>query len=198
MLKDSALNLFGRYFKGDTLKARSSRGTLILTIGMGTERAMRLVRNMILARLLAPDSFGLMGIILAAITVMDSFSDIGIGQSIIQNKDGKDFDYLNAAWWVGAFRGIALYIVGFLAAPLICRFYEEPQLLWLLRFTFTAALFNGFMSPRVFVLRKEFKFIKSTLLLQGSDLFGSFVSIGLTDYAERMGTGNRVCNPKRI
>jgi len=168
--------------RGSSLRARSARGAFILTIGIGFERAMRLVRNMILARLLAPESFGLMGIIMAVIMVMDSFSDIGVRQSIIHNKAGKDPQYLNAAWWVGALRGVFLFAIGFFAASLICRFYVKPQLLWLLRFTFVAVLFNGMLSPRIFVLQKEFRFVQSTLLIQGSDLLGTLVSIALALY----------------
>jgi len=181
-LKAGAITRFGRHFTGNGLKARSSRGAFVLSIGMGTERVMRLVRNMVLARLLARESFGLMGIIMAVITLMESLSDVGIRQSIIQNKAGKDPQYLNAAWWASVLRGIVLFAVGFLCAPLICRFYNEPRLLWLLRFSFGFVLFSGLMSPRVVVLQKEFKFAKNTLLMQGSDLFGTFVSITLALY----------------
>lgn len=168
--------------RGSDLKARSARGALVLGIGTIIERVLRLVRNMILARLLAPESFGLMGIIMAVITVMDSFSDIGVRQSIIHNKAGKEPQYLNASWWIGALRGVVLFAIGFFAASLICRFYDKPQLLWLLRFTFVAVLFNGVLSPRIFVLQKEFKFVQSTLLIQGSDLLGTLVSIALALY----------------
>lgn len=51
--------------KGNNLKARAARGSLILAVGAFFERGMALVRNMILARMLAPKDFGLMAIVLA-------------------------------------------------------------------------------------------------------------------------------------
>ena len=48
--------------RGNSLKAKAARGSLVLAVGTFIERGMRLVRNMILARLLAPEDFGLMAI----------------------------------------------------------------------------------------------------------------------------------------
>jgi len=59
---------------GNSLKARSGRSTITLGFGTFAERVLRLVRNMILARLLAPSEFGLMAIIIAASTAFCLFN----------------------------------------------------------------------------------------------------------------------------
>ncbi|MFA5240239.1 MAG: oligosaccharide flippase family protein, partial [Phycisphaerae bacterium] len=146
--------------RGNNLKARSARGAISLGIGSILERGLRLVRNMILARLLVPDEFGLMAIVLAAATTFEAFTEVGVKQSVIHNKKGDETEYLNVAWWFQAVRGLALFVVGFIIAPWIGAFYNNPGLLPLLRVSFIAILFNGFMSPRVYVLEKKIQFGK--------------------------------------
>lgn len=165
--------------RGDNLEAKAARGAMMLTIGTVMERGMRLVRNMILTRLLAPEYFGLMGLVMAVMMLMEALTDVGVAKSVIQNKSGATKEYLNIAWWFRSVRGSGLTLLMVLSAPLICRFYEKPELLNLLRISFLSLLFYGFTSPRIFVLEKEFKFVTYVFLFQGCALFGTLLTIGL-------------------
>src|SRR5262245_43506231 len=61
------------------------------TIGaFGVGQALRLLTNIVLARLLAPELFGIMIIINSVRTGIDLVSDVGIGQSIVQNRNAED------------------------------------------------------------------------------------------------------------
>ncbi|MHC4213271.1 MAG: oligosaccharide flippase family protein [Planctomycetota bacterium] len=171
--------------KGNSLKARSTRGAMILGVGTVLERALRLVRNMILARILVPDEFGLMAIVLSAVMAIEAFVEVGVKQSVIHNKRGAEQEYLNVAWWFQTIRGIALFLVAFLAAPLISSFYENPRLLVLLRVAFVSIALNGLMSPRVHVLEKKIEFGKWVFLYQGSGLVGTLVGLGIALFAFR-------------
>ena len=167
-----------KLLKGDSLKAKSARGVLTLGIGTGIERTLRFVRYMILTRLLIPDEFGLMAIILFLVNVFETVTEVGVRHSVIQNKRGADPEYLNATWWFQTIRGLALFAIAILAAPLISSFYEKPRLLALLQVSLLAIVFRGFTSPRVHVLEREYKFGRTVLLIQGSALIGTFVTIG--------------------
>jgi lipopolysaccharide exporter len=171
--------------RGDSLKKRSARGVMVLATGTIVERFLRLLRNMILARLLAPDDFGLMAIVLAASLAFEAFADVGVKQSVIQNKRGAEEEYLNVAWWFQSVRGLVLFLVAFLAAPLISSFYRNPGLLVLLRVTFFGIVFNGLMSPRVHVLEKKIQLGKWVFLYQGSGLVGTLVSLGIAFFVVR-------------
>ncbi|MGB2809080.1 MAG: lipopolysaccharide biosynthesis protein [Sedimentisphaerales bacterium] len=170
--------------RGSNLKARVVRGSLILATGTFAERGMRLVRNMILARLLAPEDFGLMAIVLSVLVVLESFTDIGVRQSIIHHQEGNKNEYLNIAWWIQVIRGVGLFIIALLVAPAICRFYDKPELLNLLRVSFLVVIFHGFTSPRLYLLDKEFRFTKALCLIQGSSLLGTAVAISLALYMQ--------------
>ena len=143
---------------------------------------MRLARNMLLARILAPDAFGTMAMVLAASGIFETLSDVGVRQSIIQSKKGVDADYLNVAWWFQVFRGLGLYILGVIASPWVSHFYRVPELLPLLRVAFIAMIFHGLTSPRAYVLEKKLQFGRYVILTQGSGVISILLTIGLAFY----------------
>lgn len=165
--------------KSSSLKARSTRGAMVLGVGTVVERGLRLVRNMILARLVAPAEFGLVAVVFAALEAFEAFADVGVRQSVIHNKRGDEAEYLNAAWWFQVLRGLVLFVVGFIVAPWIGSFYDNPYLPALIRVAFAATLFFGFLSPRVYILEKNIQFGKYVFLTQGSGLLGTLVTLGI-------------------
>jgi O-antigen/teichoic acid export membrane protein len=175
-----------KLFNSQDLLSRGLRAGSILTLGSFAENILRFIRNVILARLLAPEAFGLMATVLASVAVVEVFSEVGLRQSVIQNKKGTDESFLNIIWWISSLRGIALYIIGYFIAPFICDFYEKPELLFLIRVGFLAMLFNGFLCPKVHVLEKEMRFKKWVILMQGSGILGVLVAIFLAFYLQNV------------
>ena len=178
-------SIIGNRLRGNGLRARSSRGVILLATGTVVERALRLIRNMILARLLAPDEFGLLAVVIAAAAMLEAFAEVGVKQSVVHNKKGDEAEYLNVAWWFQAMRGIGLFVIAYLASPWISRFYNNVELLPLMRVAFAAILFNSFISPRVHVLEKKIHFGKWVFLSQGSGLLGTLVTLGIAFFLVR-------------
>ena len=180
------MNMFGRMrtvisekkllIKGSGLRARSARGIAVLALGTSVEMALRLLRNMLLTRLLVPESFGLMALVMSATLAFQAFTEVGIKHSVIQNKRGDDPEYLNVAWWLQAVRAMGLFLFGFFGAPLVSAFYDNPELLRLLRVAFIAVLFNGFISPRAHVLERKLQFSRIVIVMQG----GAFIAVLIT------------------
>lgn len=164
---------------GQNLLGRSARAGGILTAGSLAENSLRFIRNIILARLLAPEAFGLMATVLASVSVIEAFSEVGLRQSVIQNKKGAEDGFLNITWWISSMRGLILFTIGYLAAPYICDFYGKPESLLLIRTGFLAILFSGFLSPKVHVLEKEMRFRNWVFLMQGSGVLGVLITIAL-------------------
>ncbi len=108
---------------GDSLKAKVLRGGAWLGSGNVAEQAARFGRNMILTRLLAPEAFGALAIVLSAGGVLQSFTDIGVREGLVQNPNGGEDHYVNTAWWLGFGRAVSLAAVLFAVAPLVARFY---------------------------------------------------------------------------
>jgi O-antigen/teichoic acid export membrane protein len=163
--------------KGMDIKAKSARAVVALSIGTVAGRSMRFIRSMILARILAPDQIGIMAIVMSFSIAFDALTEVGVKQSIIQNKQGANNLYLNVAWWMQVTRALCLYGIAVLSAPLISSFYGNPELLPLLRVAFLAVALGGFVSPRAHVLEKEYKFGRAVFLLQGSAILGAVISV---------------------
>ncbi|HZJ69863.1 MAG TPA: oligosaccharide flippase family protein, partial [Planctomycetota bacterium] len=89
----------------------------------GGSQLLRFASNIVLARLLFPEAFGLMAIVNALLQGLHLFSDIGIGPSIIQNARGNDPAFLNTAWTVQVVRGTVLWLVACAIALPAAIFY---------------------------------------------------------------------------
>jgi PST family polysaccharide transporter/lipopolysaccharide exporter len=165
--------------KGTDIKAKSARAVMALGVGTFAGRGMRFIRSMILARILAPDQIGIMAIIMSVSMISEALIEVGVKQSVIQNKQGASVEYLNVAWWMQVARGLLLFGIAFSLAPWISSFYNNPELLPLLRVAFLAVALRGFISPRAHVLEKEYKFGKAVFLVQGSAILGAIITIGL-------------------
>ena len=74
-------------------------------------QAIRLVSNVLLSRMLAPDSFGLMSVVYMLTVALALFSDLGIGRSVVQSRRGNDPAFLDTAWTLGAIRGSGLGVL---------------------------------------------------------------------------------------
>ncbi len=165
--------------KGSGLWAKSVRAIMKLGAGTLTGHGMKLIRQMFLARLIAPSDLGLMAIVVSLSSAFEALTEVGIKEAVIQNKDGAKTEFLNVTWWMQLIRGFCLFVIAMLLAPWLSSFYEKPELLNLLRVCFLAILFKGLVSPRAYVLEKEYKFGRSVLLIQGSAVFGAIVTVVL-------------------
>ncbi len=155
----------------ERLRTRALKGGAVLGVGSVFERGLRFVVNMILARLLAPDQFGLMALVLAANGMFEVLTEVGIGQSVIQNKKGDTDSFLSAAWIFGSLRGVSLCLIGLLIAPWVASIYQDASLTPLLRVVSLTMLFNGMANPRLYVLQKQMKFGRYVIIMQGAACF---------------------------
>ncbi len=171
------LNKLRAISKSDSLRGRVLQSGGVLSIGSFAENFLRFFRNIILARLLAPDAFGLMATIMAIVAAAEAFAEVGLVQSIIQNKKGSEKEFLNVIWWFTAFRAIMLYMIAFFAAPFIADFLNKPEATLILRIALIVILFRGLISPNIYLLQKELNFTKWVLLTQSASLLGIVAAI---------------------
>ncbi len=163
--------------RGSNIKAKSARALVKLGAGTFVGHGMKFVRRMILAKIIAPSELGIMAIVFSVSMILEALTEVGVKQSVIQNKNGADESYLNMAWWMQLVRGLGLYGFAFVAAPWVGSYYHKPELVVLLRVSFLAIVFRSFISPRSYVLEKEYKFGRRVILIEGSAILGSVVTI---------------------
>lgn len=121
--------------------------------------AFRLGSNLIMTRLLMPEAFGLLAFATTVITALTLFTDIGINQSIVREKDGEDPHFLRVAWTVKIIRSLVIsggvVIAGFLIALLAPHFappntvYADPRMPLLVALTSITTLMQGLTSTNM-------------------------------------------------
>jgi O-antigen/teichoic acid export membrane protein len=171
---------FDRFLGGGTLRAKATRGAALLGGGSVAEQAIRFARNMLLTRLLAPNAFGAMAIVMATSAIVGTLTDIGSRSAVIQNPRGGEPSYVNAGWWMEMGRAISMYVVIFTMAPLVAHFYGNAELSVLLRVTLLGTLFDGALSPGSILLQKEMKFGRWMVLNNGGAICGVALTVILS------------------
>jgi len=137
------------------LKSRAFHGTIVTLFGQGAAQSLRLVSNIILSRLLFPEAFGVMAIVRMLMTGLEMMSNVGVQPAIIRHARGDVPSFLNTAWTIQILRGALLWLVGVALAVPLARFYEEPQLTWLVPVAILTALLGGFTSTKLVTLTRN-------------------------------------------
>jgi O-antigen/teichoic acid export membrane protein len=162
---------------GDGLKARVFRGGAWLGVGSASEQILRFVRNMILARLLAPSAFGTMAIVMSAAALLQAFTEVGAREALIQNPKGRDPEYVNAAWWMAFGRATFVYFILFALAPWVAKFYGNPQLTSLLRVATIGLVLEGAISTRAYIAMKDMRFSRWAAITHGGGILGVIITV---------------------
>ena len=101
------------------------------------------VIGIILARLLSPSDFGLIGMLAVFISISNVFIEGGLAKALIQRKDCQDIDF-STAFVSNVGMSLVIYLVLFLSAPLIAAFYDEPILTDITRILSLNFVFGSF------------------------------------------------------
>lgn len=140
------------------------RGSIWTIGGYGTAQLLRLVSNVVLARLLFPEAFSLMALVMVFMQGLQMFSDIGILPSIIQNKRGDDPAFLNTAWTIQAIRGFVLWGIACLCAYPFSLAYKQPNLAILIPVAGLSAVLAGLNSTALASANRHLRLGKITLI----------------------------------
>ena len=122
-------------------------------------RGLGFIRTIVLARLLAPEDFGLLGIALLSLSTLETFSQTGFHAALIQKKENVG-SYLDTAWTVSVIRGVVLFLLLFFLAPVIARFFSSPQATLVIRVIAISTLLTGCRNIGIVFFQKELEFNK--------------------------------------
>lgn len=139
------------------LKAKSVAGAKWAAISQVATQASQLYIGITLARLLDPNDFGLLGMVLVFSRFAQVLADMGIGAAIVQRSTIEPKE-LNSAFWFNAAAGALLCASLFLAAPLIANFYSTPALTPLARWIAATFLISAFTIVPTSLMVKDFRF----------------------------------------
>ncbi|WP_254535528.1 lipopolysaccharide biosynthesis protein [Halomarina litorea] len=143
-----------------------------------SDRVLQLLMVIVLARLLGPAAFGLMGVALLALSALQRFSQIGFEDALVQRIEDDVDHMLDTAWTIQVVRGLAIAAVAILAAPLLGTLFDEPAAVDLVRVVALAPAILAFRNPGMVYLRKDLAFHRQFVYTASGTLTRVTVSIG--------------------
>ena len=134
--------------------------------------------SVIVARILTPADYGLVGLITVFISVALVFARSGMGQALVQKKDADDEDFSTVFYYSLA---VSLFIYGilFFTAPYIADFYNEPQLVSIIRALSVTIIIGAVYSVQQAKVQREMDFKKFFYATLGGTLTSAVIGITL-------------------
>jgi O-antigen/teichoic acid export membrane protein len=92
--------------------------------------SLNLISNTVLARLLTPQDYGLIGMVTAVTGFVLLFKDLGLSMATVQ-KDEISHQQVSNLFWINLALGVVTALITIAIAPVIAAFYNEPRLIWI-------------------------------------------------------------------
>jgi O-antigen/teichoic acid export membrane protein len=159
------------------LKEKTIRGGAARLGSQAAILGLRMVAVVVLARLLDPKDFGLVGMVTALTGVLTWFRDFGLSAAAVQRADITR-DQHSTLFWINVVLGALLALVTLTAAPAIAAFYHEPRLLWVAAVLGTAFLFNAVGIQHSALLQRQMRFTSLAAISVVSLMVGTAIGIG--------------------
>jgi PST family polysaccharide transporter len=133
------------------------------------------VFSIFLARMLTPSMFGIVGMVTIFSNFAILFIDLGFSAALIQKKDVTTIHY-SSVFWLNLGIGLFMYLIFYANAPLISRFYHQPELINLIRVICLTFIISSFSSVQSNILIKDLQFKKKVIINWIAMLLGYLVA----------------------
>lgn len=132
--------------------------------------------SIILARLLSPKDYGAIALVTVFISILQVFVDSGLGSALIQKKNADDLDF-SSVFIFNFIVCIILYIFMFFVAPIIAEFYDDKNLVAIIRVISITILISGVKGIQQAYVSRNMLFKKFFFSTIGGTVFSAFLGI---------------------
>jgi PST family polysaccharide transporter len=132
---------------------------------------------MVLARLLGPKDFGLVGMVTAFTGFLGVFRDFGLSAAAVQRTTITE-EQMSTLFWINMLLGLLLMAVAFAMAPAIAAFYGNPQLFWVTAVLASGFFFNAAGIQHSALLQRRMRFTTLAMISVVSSIVGIAIGIG--------------------
>jgi O-antigen/teichoic acid export membrane protein len=171
MPQQSSKTLFGEVFRGTKWYA-AMRWSI---------RVLGFISAAILARLLIPEDFGLVAIVLVIFGFIGLIFDFGVNWALLRNNKATD-DHFDTAWTIRLFEALTLAVLLAAFSPLIASSYGDIRLEIICQLLAVGTLIRGFENIGTVQLMKDMRFSKDFLNNVIPKVISTFITIGLAFY----------------
>lgn len=145
---------------------------------------VQFIVSIVLARILVPEDYGVVALVLVFAQILQVFVDSGLGNALVQKKDADDLDfssvfYFNVVWC------FFLYAIIYAFAPIIANFYSNPALTSIIRVLCLTVVVSGFKNVQQAYVSKTMQFKKFFF----ATLIGTLISAVVGILMAKMGLG---------
>lgn len=164
-----------------SLKDRTVKGTFWSAIDSVANYAVGFIISIVLARLLAPDDYGLIGIVAIFTSICNTIINAGFSNALIRKKDASDDDY-NTVFIINLGLSILLYVLLFFTAPLIAKFFQRTELVDLIRVATLTMIIGALALVQQTRLTKRIDFKTQTKISLISHIISGVIGILMALY----------------
>lgn len=161
-----------------SLKEKTIKGTMWSAADAFLGQGVTFLVGIVLARILSPDEYGLIGICLIFNTVLNGIVDSGFSNALIRKKEVSDEEY-NTMFITNMVISSCLYVLLFLFSPHVSSFFGRVELTPLLRVTGLILIFNALSITQVTILTKRIDFKTKTKASLISAVISGIIGIAM-------------------
>ncbi|MDO4290324.1 MAG: lipopolysaccharide biosynthesis protein [Eggerthellaceae bacterium] len=144
----------------------------------GGSQVVQLVVQIILARILAPEDFGALAIMLVFVNIGNAIVQSGLNTAIVQSPDADEND-CSTVFWMSFVVSVVLYCVIFFLAPTVAAFYSMSAIVWPLRILCLILPFGALNSVQVAIVQRRLQFQKVFVATMVAVIVSALFGIGL-------------------
>ena len=161
-----------------SLKDKTVKGTIWSGIDNVTHYGVSFIVSIILARLLSPDDYGLLGITAIFTAVCMTLINGGFSTALIRKKDASDEDY-NTVFLTNLIASLVLYFVIYGCAPWIADYFNREELIGLVRVSSLGLIFGAFAMVQQTILTKRIDFKLQTKITVIASILSGIIGVSM-------------------
>ena len=139
---------------------------------------IQFIVSIVLARILAPEAYGTIALVLVFAQILQVFVDSGLGNALIQKKDADDLDF-SSVFWFNVVWCLLLYMIMFFCAPMIAGFYNDDSLTAIVRVLCLMVIVSGLKNVQQAYVSRTMQFRYFFLATLGGTIASAAAGIGL-------------------
>jgi len=159
------------------LRERTLRGGVARVCAQAANLLLRVGSLAILARLLDPKDFGLVGMVTALTGVLNMLRDFGLSAASVQRAKVTE-EQTATLFWINVLVGAMLAAAAAGLAPIVATFYHEPRLYWVTIVLASGFLFNAAGIQHSARLQRQMRFTTLSMIDTGSWIVSTAIAIG--------------------
>lgn len=160
------------------LRTNTVRGGMAKLCGQAGNFALRMLFIMVLARLLSPQDFGLVAMVMTVTGIYELFTAAGLSAATVQ-RETITHRQISTLFWVNILVGAALAVLCIASAPLLATFYHEPRLYWVTVVMGAGFIVNALGIQHSALLQRDLRYVSITAIELCAQICSMSVGIGM-------------------